>query len=146
MKPIFNRVKQGGVISPLLFTIYIDQLFQRLKQLGLGCHVGLTYAGAFCYTDNIALVATSICCLIEMVNICEQFAYEYHISFNPSKSKIQLCPKYEGQLNSMAEPIPHVIATSDALDHDYHHYSAADRQAETDSLILRYADAFSHRF
>ena len=38
---IFNGVKQGGVISPLLFTIYIDQLFQRLKQLGLGCHVGI---------------------------------------------------------------------------------------------------------
>ena len=27
----FNDVKQGGVISPLLFTLYIDQLFQRLS-------------------------------------------------------------------------------------------------------------------
>ena len=85
---IFNRVKQGGVISPLLFTIYIDQLFQRLKQFGLRCHAGMAYAGAFGYADDIALVAPSIYCLKEMVNVCEQFAHEYHISFNPSKSKL----------------------------------------------------------
>ena len=43
---ISNGVKQGGVISPLLFSLYIDELFLLLKQSGLGCHVGLTYAGA----------------------------------------------------------------------------------------------------
>ena len=87
---IFNEVKQRGVIFPLLFTLYIDQLFQRLKQLGLGCHVSMTYAGAFGYADNIALVAPSIYYLKEIVNICEQFAHEYRISFNPSKSKLMI--------------------------------------------------------
>ena len=42
MFKIFNVVKQGNVISPLLFILYIDSLFLVLKQLGLGCHVGLT--------------------------------------------------------------------------------------------------------
>ena len=60
---IFNGVKQGSVISPLLFTLYIDSLFLLLKRLGLGCHVGLTYAGAFGYADDIALVAPSLYCL-----------------------------------------------------------------------------------
>ena len=40
---ISNGVKQGGVISPLPFSLYIDELFLLLKQSGLGCHVGLTY-------------------------------------------------------------------------------------------------------
>ena len=31
-----------------------------LQSLGLGCHVGLTYAGALGYADDIALVAPSI--------------------------------------------------------------------------------------
>ena len=85
---IMNGVKQRGVISSLLLTLYIDQLFQRFKQLGLGCHVSMTYAGAFGYADDIVLVAPSIYCLKEMVDICKQFAHEYHISFRPSKSKL----------------------------------------------------------
>ena len=48
----------------------------------------MTYPGAFGYADDIALVAPSIYCLKEKINICEQFAQEYHISFNPSKSKL----------------------------------------------------------
>ena len=43
---ISNSVKQGGVISPLLFSLYIDELFLLLKESGIGWHVGLTYAGA----------------------------------------------------------------------------------------------------
>ena len=38
---ISNGVKEGGVISPLLFNIYIDNLFLEFRTSGLGCHVGL---------------------------------------------------------------------------------------------------------
>ena len=69
MFKIFNGVKQGSVISPLLFTLYIDSLFLLLKQLGLGCHVGLTYAGAFGYADDIALVAPSSSRILESETI-----------------------------------------------------------------------------
>ena len=44
---ISNGVKQGGVISSLLFSLYVNELFLLLKKSGLGCHVGSTYAGAF---------------------------------------------------------------------------------------------------
>ena len=50
----------------------------------------LTYAGAFGYADDIALVAPSLYCLKKMISICETFANKYSISFNPSKSKL-LC-------------------------------------------------------
>ena len=44
---ISTGVKQCGDISPLLFSIYIDNLFLELRTSGLGCHLGLTNAGAF---------------------------------------------------------------------------------------------------
>ena len=55
---ISNGVKQGGVTSPLLFST-LDNLFLELRTSGLGCHVGLTYAGAFGYAD-FALIAPLI--------------------------------------------------------------------------------------
>ncbi len=87
---ICNGVRQGGVLSPMLFSIYIDKLFTRLKETGLGCHVGLTYAGVFGYADDVALLAPSIYCLKEMITTCELFAKQHSISFNPNKSKL-LC-------------------------------------------------------
>ena len=36
---VTNGVKQGGVISPIMFTLYIDQLLLRLKKSGIGCHI-----------------------------------------------------------------------------------------------------------
>ena len=46
--------------------------------------------------------------------------------------KVQLGPRYEGQLNPIAEPIPHEVRPL-VRTHDYHPYHAADRHAETDS-------------
>ena len=58
--PLLNGVKQGAVLSPILFTIYIDGLLDRLKQSGVGCHIGRTYADAFGYADDIALLDPSL--------------------------------------------------------------------------------------
>ena len=54
----------------------------------MGCHVGLTYAGAFGFADDIALVAQSLSSLKQMIQICEQFAESHSITFNPSKTKL----------------------------------------------------------
>ena len=70
--------------------MYIDELVLLLKQSGLGCHVGLTYAGPFGYADDITLVAPSLFSLKQMISICEEFAKCHSIVFNPSKTK-QLC-------------------------------------------------------
>ena len=35
-----NRVKQGGILSPLLFAIYTDSLLKILEESGVECHMG----------------------------------------------------------------------------------------------------------
>ena len=42
-----NGVKQGGVLSPFLFTVYLDQLTLALKKPGIGCHLNGMFVGAF---------------------------------------------------------------------------------------------------
>ena len=77
---VSNGVKQGAVIFPILF--------ERLKRNAIGCHVGPVYAGGFGYADNVALVAPSLYSLRCMIATCEEFANEYQIDFNPTKSKL----------------------------------------------------------
>jgi hypothetical protein len=48
-----NGVKQGH--SPILFCIYIDDLLTRLSSSGVGCYVGLDFAGALCCAYYILL-------------------------------------------------------------------------------------------
>ena len=85
---ISNGVKQGGVLSPILFSIYIDALLTRLKQSGFGCMVGHVYCGAFAYADDISLVAPSAYALKAMCDICSNYANEYDIKFNTSKCQL----------------------------------------------------------
>ena len=34
---VMNGVKQGGVLSPVLFTVYTDGLLLRLQESGIRC-------------------------------------------------------------------------------------------------------------
>ena len=81
-----NGVKQGGVLSPILFCVYIDELLCQLKNAGYGCHIGDVYLGCFGYADDLTLLAPSISSAKFMLSICERFALEYDVCFNPSKS------------------------------------------------------------
>ena len=46
---VCNGVKQGGVLSPILFAVYVDSLLGRLEQSGVGCHIGGHFVGALAY-------------------------------------------------------------------------------------------------
>ncbi len=42
---VSNGVKQGGVISPILFCIYIDGLLVELEKSGVGLFMGCIFSG-----------------------------------------------------------------------------------------------------
>ena len=55
-----NGVKQGGVLSPLLFAIYNDSLLKRLEESDVGCHMGGHFTGALAYADDMTLLSPSM--------------------------------------------------------------------------------------
>ena len=79
-------VRQGGILSPVLFAIYMDTLIARLRSLGLGCRIFDNYYGCLLYADDILLLSQSVNAMRLMLAICEQFASEFDLKFNSSKS------------------------------------------------------------
>ena len=50
-----NGVKQGGVISSIFFSQFIDPLLNRLSKSGYGCHIRGVYSGVLSYADDITM-------------------------------------------------------------------------------------------
>ncbi len=86
-----NGVKQGAVLSPILFAVYLDPLLKRLRDCGVGCHVGSTSTNVFAYADDLLLLAPTYGAMRELLRICEEYGVEFKLgTFNPSKSSMLL--------------------------------------------------------
>ena len=105
---VTNGVRQGGVLSPRLFSVYVDELLERLKINGAGCHIGHHFIGALGYADDIVLLCPSLSGLKDMIEICEDYAKEHNILFNGKKSKYLIFGKceYKAKLLLNNEVVP----------------------------------------
>ncbi len=81
-----NGVRQGGVASPVLFTIYMDELTTRLEKSGIGCFIEHQYYGCISYADDLVLLCPSVKGLQKIVAICEKYGIMYNITYNANKS------------------------------------------------------------
>ena len=88
---IGNGVKQGGVLSPRLFCVYIDGLFKLLRRKKTGCWMNKEFVGILGYADDLLLLAPSRDALQEMITNCGIFAKDLNLTFSthedPRKSK-----------------------------------------------------------
>jgi len=65
-------VRQGGVLSPFLFAIFIDNLVDKVKATGVGCYLLSFCVSIFLYyADDILLIAPSVSALQKMLIACE---------------------------------------------------------------------------
>ncbi len=47
-----NGVRQGGILSPVLFNLYVDDLSKRLNACKSGCMIGDKLVNHLMYTDD----------------------------------------------------------------------------------------------
>ena len=104
-----NGVKEGSLLSPLLFIIFIDELLVAIKNRDLGyrftdSHGTTTWCGMLGYADDLVAIPRDVQDAQQILDICGDFAADHMISFNHSKTVAFLMrpapdlPSYPGAL------------------------------------------------
>ena len=85
---VTNGVRQGGILSPLLFSVYMDDLSVLLNSSKVGCVLNGITTNHLMYADDTCLLAPSPAALQQLLRICSEFAISNSVVFNESKTKL----------------------------------------------------------
>jgi hypothetical protein len=89
-------VRQGGVLSPLLFAVYIDEVVDNLVSNGVGCRINNIFVGCVLYADDIVLLSVSLHALQSMINNVKRSLDNLDLMLNVGKCKVcRVGPKFK---------------------------------------------------
>ena len=69
-----NGVRQGIVLSPSLFNVYVDDLLKVLSVSGYGARIADMYCGCVAYADDLTLVSPTVNGMQKLLDICGSVA------------------------------------------------------------------------
>ena len=82
-----NGVKQGGILSPHLFNVYMDDISVILNKFQIGCIYGGTIINHLMYADDLCIFSPSVSGLRKLMHCCEKYGDIYSISHTMSISR-----------------------------------------------------------
>ena len=79
-------VRQGGILSPYFFAVYVDDLIKTVQRCNYGCKIGIISVNIFLYADDIILLAPSVNALQKILTIAETHLTQLEMTLNAKKS------------------------------------------------------------
>ena len=89
---VVDGVKQGVIIYPILFNVYMDDLSKGLNSSGIVGYLGASFLNHLCYGDDLCLIRLSSYGMQQLLNICQDYATNHQLAYNGAKSFL-LCFK-----------------------------------------------------
>ena len=80
-------VRQGGILSPFLFKLYIDSVLRKITNMGIGCRLYDTRMNIVAYADDIVLVTDSVPDLHVLYLVLKEELESHGLQINVNKSK-----------------------------------------------------------
>ena len=86
-----NGVRQGGLLSPALFNVYMNDLSVLLNGCHTGCMVGNTQSNHLMYADDLVIMSPSSAGFQELLNVCTDYGFNFDVKYNAKKSVVMVC-------------------------------------------------------
>ena len=93
---ISTGTKQGGILSPDFFAMYMHDLIEILKACGFGCLVIQLCIACLFFADDLVLCSPSRFGLQQLLNICAAYCKKFCLDFNVKKLKVMIVGKAFG--------------------------------------------------
>ena len=117
---ISNGVRQGGILSPKLFSVYMDDLSNILISSGVSCFLKNVCFNHVFYADDLCLMAPCDIALQELLNICHRYSITADLNFNALKSFVLLLLRsllsYRFQNYTLIQLSFHILTLSNISD------------------------------
>jgi hypothetical protein len=95
-------VRQGGVLSPLLFACYVDCVLDKQESSNVGCFIGKHCFNSFMYADDLILLSISVTDLQKMINLCCEVFAQLNLTINAEKSHcLRIGPRFKMHCNNI---------------------------------------------
>ena len=103
--PIERGIRQGSVLSPVLFNLVMVPLLKEMKSRKPGLSVNGLYLGAFVHADDIRTASTNATDATDQVKTVDQFAEKNGLQLSLEKCDIVITgTKDYPSMNTLAGP------------------------------------------
>jgi hypothetical protein len=90
-----NGTRQGSVLSPYLFSIYMRGITDILVNSGLGCYIGRVPVCILLYADDLVILAPSWLAQQTLLNLCVESVEYLGMKLNACKSVSMIFMPYK---------------------------------------------------
>ena len=87
---ISNGLRQGGILSPALFSLYIDDILKEISDLRMGCKIYNYNLNILAFADDIVLLASSSYSLQLLLNKLVKLLENLSLTINIDKTVCML--------------------------------------------------------
>lgn len=84
---VTKGTRQGSILSPQLFNIFIDDLLRSLSDMPYKVCIGSAGFNSFAYADDVTLICTTSHGLQRLIDRCHEYASNWRFKFGIKKTK-----------------------------------------------------------
>ena len=90
---IGRGIRQGSVLSPILFNYFIDDLLEILDKSKDGLRLGDKLFNSSAYADDLTVFAASVPGLQRLIDVCYDYSVKWRFSFGIRKTSCMIVGK-----------------------------------------------------